>query len=1629
MTQAIQFGTESDDNIMVAGNIFLTYVGLAGNDTYQLTNGLGPIQLVEQAGGGIDTVITSANAPITLPDFIENLILLGDAVNANGNALDNRIVGNEHNNVVSGGGGNDTMTGGDGNDTYFVDAALDRIEELVGPGSGDDLVNTSVTYLLPVNVERGTATGDSRVDLTGNASDNTLTGSDAINRLSGLDGNDTVLAGGGNDTVLGGNGNDSLAGEDGNDLVDGGNGDDIVGAGAGNDTLIGGAGNDELRGGLGINTLIGGSGNDTYFVTLAALGFDTIVEAAGGGIDTLVSDVLTTLPTNVENLTYTGAAGFTIDGNALNNRLIAGGDVARVANDLIAGFAGNDWIDGREGADTMRGGAGNDVMVVDNIGDVVVEKANEGTDLVYTSVADTTLSDNVENLSLLAGTAARIGRGNALANVITGNTDDNYLTGGAGNDSLIGNGGEDSLFGGAGDDTYVITDPTGGTRVLVSVFENANPGSGTDTIRIEQTTTNFTMPDNVERVVALLAERVTGNRSGNTIEAGSGDNVIDGGHGADTMIGGDGNDYYRVDAGNVGGAAGDVVVERANGGSDSVETKVSYILPGNVEQLFLLAGAGALNGTGNALDNTIGGNASANTLSGLAGNDLLSGDRGNDILLGGAGNDTLDGGGGDDNMQGGIGDDEYRVDSLNDIVNEGVNGGSDLILSTISINLQNYAHVESATLLAGSRGLTLSGTAANNVLTGNERNNTINGLGGDDVLRGGAGNDALIGGAGNDTYYVDATDGDGAGGLADQDTLTEIALEGTDTVVSTGTWTLADNFENLTLGTSDDPLGGNFSGTGNVANNRIQGNDRNNALNGLAGNDTLVGGAGDDSYTVDAVGDVVTETANNGTDLVTLASAAVAANYLLPANIENVGMAFGASARITGNALANTITGNAQNDIIDGGAGDDTLTGGGGDDALMGGLGNDSIDGGAGNDLMTGGAGDDTFVVDVGDGALNGSTAMEDRVVEAAGGGTDLVLLDVGSGGYALPDQVENLTVRVPIMGGFQLSGNALANRVQLVSVDLALVDVGAGDDVVDLGQIGNGADLTLHGGAGEDALSFAAGGVTTGRLVVDGFETARIDGGGGGVFSAMSSIVGLREMTVTGAGDLTLPGSLSTNYILDGYGGTLTLAVADANGTSDTLNLRVVDTTGASIGGMSGVERVVIDSATAQGGITNLLTVFPLAVDLARVFEVGGAAPLLLAGLADGADVLLSGYSSNAFDFTMDDPAGTDHVNIALDGFLGIIGADLGSGLDELTLSSGSVGVPNAPSVVTFSGLFSDDRLVLTGSGNLTVNDSEAQQIVIQNYTGDLQFDPDAFGQPITVNATAAGQGSLRLFGTIGNDTFNMGNTLDGSDVIGGLGGTDTLTANITGLVAGTTGRLNIQVENVFFTIDAGSTTTSLDMDSVVSFPTPFSFVVNGGDGGTNVLDVQNASDLWNFNGYTGTLTFSSRSDIAATVTGTGGNDSFTGRDAADSFSGGGGNDTLSGGLGNDTLTGGAGADIFVLGDLFTFGGDPLAPNIDTITDFVAADDTIRLLGDSFDGLYHDLPAGALAAGAFRAAAGATTAAAADDRIIYNTTNGNLYYDQDGTAAGFAAIQIATLTGAPALAVVGNTVPDIVVT
>src|SRR5262249_49577095 len=109
--------------------------------------------------------------------------------------------------------------------------------------------------------------------------------------------------------------------------------------------------------------------------------------------------------------------------------------VGGAGNDTMDGQDNDDVLDGGIGADRMIGGTGNDTFVVDNVGDVVVENANEGTDLVESSISYA-LGANVENLTL-TGTDDINGTGNALDNIIVGNAGINVLAGGAGNDTYV----------------------------------------------------------------------------------------------------------------------------------------------------------------------------------------------------------------------------------------------------------------------------------------------------------------------------------------------------------------------------------------------------------------------------------------------------------------------------------------------------------------------------------------------------------------------------------------------------------------------------------------------------------------------------------------------------------------------------------------------------------------------------------------------------------------------------------------------------------------------------------------------------------------------------------------------------------------------------------------------------------------------------------------------------------------------------------------------------------------------------------------------------------------------------------------------------------------------------------------
>jgi len=126
-----------------------------------------------------------------------------------------------------------------------------------------------------------------------------------------------------------------------------------------------------------------------------------------------------------------------------------------------------------------------------------------------------------------------------------------------------------------------------------------------------------------------------------------------------------------------------------------------------------------------------------------------------------------------------------------------------------------------------------------------------------------------------------------------------------------------------------------------------------------------------------------------------------------------------------------------------------------------------------------------------------------------------------------------------------------------------------------------------------------------------------------------------------------------------------------------------------------------------------------------------------------------------------------------------------------------------------------------------------------------------------------------------------------------------------------------------------------------------------------------------------------------------------------ADTLIGNGGNDTLNGRLGNDILTGGAGADIFRFASALNG-----TTNVDRITDFTptadsATTDLIQLENTGTRLFTAITETGTLATTAFVSGAAFTTAA---QRIRYDGSTGNLFYDADGSGTGSASILFATL-------------------
>jgi len=966
-----------------------------------------------------------------------------------GDAGDDRMTGGAGRDTLYGGADDDALDGGDDVDTLHGEDGNDQLD---GGAGADTLYGDAGDDILDGGADRDT--------LYGGAGNDTLRAGQEIpdlyvtNTLLGGDGNDVLLGGAGADDLMGeagddvldgGSSDDNLYDDSGNNVLRGGDGDDRLQTFGGNDVLDGGAGSDILSGGGGVDTYVLGSGTGSDLVadnwnvgelSIVAIdaslapgdvhvmrgrdaGGDFVSVNANGGADELkmrypVADMALEVhfadgtvwtPADVANQLYLR------EGTAGADALVGGiGDdrlYGYAGNDALSGVEGNDLLDGGTGADTMDGGLGNDTFVVDDSGDVVVEGAAAGADLVQASI-NYVLPTNVEQLTLTGG-----------AQSATGNALDNRLAGNALNNVLDGKAGRDAMAGGAGNDSYVVDNA--GDTITEAV------GEGTDTV---QAAITYTLAADLENLLLTgsaaingtgnaAANQLTGNTAANTLTGGAGDDRLDGGAGVDALKGGTGNDVYVIDS------ASDAVTELASEGTDSVLSSVTHTLAANVETL-ALTGTAAVNGTGNALANSITGNAAANLLDGGTGADALTGGIGNDTyvvdnagdvvtelagegtdvvqasisyalganletltltgaaaingtgnalantLNGNAASNTLDGGAGSDTMKGGAGNDTYVVDATGDVVTELASEGTDTVQAALSY-----------TLAANVENLTLTGAAAANG-TGNALANVLVGNAADNVLSGGAGNDTMKGGVGNDTYVVDVA----------TDVVTELAGEGTDIVQASVTFTLGANVENLTLTGS-----ATINGTGNVLANAIAGNAADNVLDGGAGADTLSGGAGNDTYVVDNALDAVTENAGAGFDAI-----GSAVTYVLPANVEQLTLTGAATINGTGNSLDNWLRGNAAgnaltgvdgNDTLWGDAGNDTLDGGNGNDLTQGGSGNDTVRDTVGNNLLDGGAGTDALTGGAGRELLVGGTGADTLVT---GGGADIVAFNKGDG-------------------------------------------------------------------------------------------------------------------------------------------------------------------------------------------------------------------------------------------------------------------------------------------------------------------------------------------------------------------------------------------------------------------------------------------------------------------------------------------------------------------------------------------------------------------------------------------------------------------------------------------------------
>jgi len=394
-------------------------------------------------------------------------------------------------------------------------------------------------------------------------------------------------------------------------------------------------------------------------------------------------------------------------------------------------------------------------------------------------------------------------------------------------------------------------------------------------------------------------------------------------------------------------------------------------------------------------------------------------------------------------------------------------------------------------------------------------------------------------------------------------------------------------------------------------------------------------------------------------------------------------------------------------------------------------------------------------------------------------------------------------------------------------------------------------------------------------------------------------------------------------------------------------------------------------------------------------------------------------------------------------------------------SLSGANIGAPNTRYQNVITGLSADnitnELTTFTYTNGLL---SATYQLVEDDGKVANTWDLLILSPPLNIISGTSGNdvingtvGADKIYGMRGNDTLDGG---AGADILIGGDGSDTYAVDNAGDVvtednAGTKGGVDlvwIAISTAGGTYTLGSNLENATLTNTVAYNLTGNSLnntltgnkavntLNGGDGkdtlnggaGADILIGGDGSDTYVVDSTADTITelFGGGTDLVQssvtfslaniayvenlTLTGASainamGNtldNTLTGNSGANTLNGGDGNDKLYGGLGKDTLTGGAGADHFVFNTALSG-----IRNKDTITDFTSGVDKIDLENSVMSAL--GLTTGTLASHQFWSGEGVVTGHDADDRIVYNTSTGALYYDADGSGSG-GAFQIALI-------------------